>query len=490
MNWLRRLFGGKPERARGPRIVRYAYAGAQGGRLTADWLAAWMSGPNELRYELQPLRFRSRELCRNTPIAQRYLGLCDENILGHEGITLQMRLMTRSGEPDEENNAQIEAAWQDWGARGNCTLDGRYAWRDFEGATLEQTVRDGEGLVAIAEGAPNPYGFALRLIDPDQLPVEINVAGGAGRPQVIMGVELDPFNRPLAFHLLTRHPQDSGGNRETRRVDASQILHLGRPTRVGQVRYHPWLTPVLLDLKMLAEYELAELVASRVSAAKMGYIIPGPDSEGPDPNVAPEDQEQAFEVEPGMVKRLAPGDTVADFDPTHPGDQFDPFVRAKLRSIAAGLHVSYASLTGDYERATWSSGRLALAPERDRWRVLQRWFAQSLHQQVFARWLPWAVLRRQVRLPVSLEETIAAATWEYRGWPYVDPQKEIESLKQEVECGQNDLITAAAESGRDFETIMRNQSRALGIAKKWGVPITLGTPPKAPGTQTPQEAEA
>jgi lambda family phage portal protein len=488
VSWLSRLFGRKTE-AKPPRQVRYVFAGAQGGRLVADWLHAWMTGPNELRYELRNLRARSRELARNTAIAHRYLGLCEENILGRNGIALQMRLLTPRGDPDEDMNSAIEAAWDDWGKRGNCTLDGRYCWRDFEAAGLEQTVRDGEGLVELVEGAPNEYGFAVQLLDPDQLPEDVNAAGPSGGPIVIMGVEIDTANRPLAYHVLTRHPAESGGIRQIRRVPADRLLHFGRQTRAGQVRFAPWMTPVLLDLKMLAEYEMAELVASRASAAKMGFILPGPDAEGPDPDRPPEQQEQGFEVEPGVIKRLGPGETLADFNPTHPGEQFDPFVKAKLRSIAAGLDVSYASLTGDYERATWSSGRLALAPERDRWRVLQRWYADSLHQRVFARWLPWAVLRRKVQIPVTVPEAIAAATWEFRGWPYVDPEKEISALKQEVECGQTDLITAAAERGRDFESVMRNQNRALALAKKWGIPITLTTPAPAPAApNAPQEA--
>ena len=58
-----------------PRPVarRSVFAGAQQGRLFEDWLASWMSAKDELRWELRLLRTRSREQCRNNPLARRYL---------------------------------------------------------------------------------------------------------------------------------------------------------------------------------------------------------------------------------------------------------------------------------------------------------------------------------------------------------------------------------------------------------------------------------
>lgn len=475
MSWLDRLLGREPAPA--PVIkVRSVFAGAQQNRLTRDFLDQWMSGRQELRYELRTLRLRSRELSRNTPIGQRYLGLVDENVLGHEGITLQMRLTGANGEPDEETNQAIETAWADWGRLGNCTLDGRYSWRDFEGATLEQTARDGDGLVELVEGAANEYGFAVQLIDPDRLDDTLNI-NTAGR-LIVMGVEVDRVNRPLAYHILAEHPADQGGSRNAMRVPASRIVHLGRHRRVGQVRYEPWMTPVLLTVKMLDEYQFTELVGARVSAGKMGFILPAPDDIGPDPNIDPDDQETEFEAQPGIWKRLAPGETVQESNPTHPGQQFDPFVRTMLRQVASGLHVSVAGLTGDYTDVTYSSGRLASLAERDRWRVLQRWYSQSLHQRVFAKWLEWAVLRKKVRLPGTLQDAIRSATWEFRGWPWVDPEKDGNATAKECSMGINDLITAAAERGRDFEQVIRSQARAMAIAKKHGVEISLDVPQK------------
>lgn len=475
MGWLANLFRGTATKPAVGKTRSY-FAGAQQNRLTRDFLDQWMSGRQELRYELRTLRLRSRELCRNTPIGQRYLGLVDENVLGHEGIVLQMRLTGRNGDPDEETNQAIEAAWADWGRLGNCTPDGRYSWRDFEGGALEQTARDGDGLVELIEGADNEYGFAVQLIDPDRLDESMNV--NVTSRLVVMGVEVDRVNRPLVYHILSEHPADTGGGRTATAVPAKRIIHLGRHRRVGQVRYEPWMTPVLMTVKMLDEYQFTELVGARVSAGKMGFIIPAVDDAGPDPSRTPEEQESEFDAQPGMYKRLAPGESVEMPNPTHPGQQFDPFVRTMLRQVASGLHVSVAGLTGDYTDVTYSSGRLASLAERDRWRVLQRWYSQTLHQRVFAKWLEWAVLRKKVRLPGTLQDAVRAATWEFRGWPWVDPEKDGNATAKECAMGLNDLITAAAERGRDFEAVVKNQARAMAIAKKHGVPISLDVPEK------------
>lgn len=467
--WLVKKLSGKTDR---PLWHRFgSFAGAQTNRLFEDWVASYMSGRDENRWELTLLRRRSREQCRNNPIARRYLGLCDENILGARGIGLQARNMLATGEPDEETNQQIETAWDEWCEAESCTADGRQCFREFQSAVLEAERRDGETLVELLPGYANAFGFAVRQIDIDLLDENYNVSKSDTGNLICQGVELDPYGREVAYHLWTEHPTALlvQSTRRRQRVPAANILHLGRPRRVGQVRFEPALTPVLVPLRMLDEYQTAELVAARTGAERQGFIIGG---SGPDPD-NPILGEETLETSKGRVDRLMDGESFVPWDNGHPTQAFDAFQKAVLRQIAAGLQVSYAALTGDMSQSNYSSTRIAMLAERTNWEIQQGYWAEHLCEPIFRRWLAMAAVWQQVRLPGPAKQFMAAE-WECRGFDYIDPQKDVDADLTEVAAGLTSLTDVAARKGRDFATILRKRKAEMELAEELGVPIQLG----------------
>src|SRR3546814_15087930 len=63
-----------------------------------------------------------------------------------------------------------------------------------------------------------------------------------------------------------------GGGMDTVRVDASEVIHLFRPLRPGQIRGEPWLTRALVKLNELDQYDDAELVRKKTAAMFAGFI--------------------------------------------------------------------------------------------------------------------------------------------------------------------------------------------------------------------------
>lgn len=74
---------------------RRNYAGANQGRLFADFIGSSFSADSELRNALPVLRNRSRELARNNEYAKRYLNLIKTNVIGDHGFSLQVRAQQR-----------------------------------------------------------------------------------------------------------------------------------------------------------------------------------------------------------------------------------------------------------------------------------------------------------------------------------------------------------------------------------------------------------
>ena len=114
------------------RMKKRNYGGARGGRLFGDFVGSSFSADSELRYNLEVLRNRSRELVRDNEFAKRYINLIKTNVVGDKGFHLQVKARNDDGSLDRAGNAIIENAWKSWGRLGNPTVDGRMSWLDCQ----------------------------------------------------------------------------------------------------------------------------------------------------------------------------------------------------------------------------------------------------------------------------------------------------------------------------------------------------------------------
>ena len=480
MSW-RDLF--RRRRKRKPSAVwRRAFQAATVSRLTADWTTVSRAPEAELRYALKALRARARDLAQNNDYARRFLQLVTTNVVGPHGVKLQVRARDDNGRLDAFANQVIEDWWRRWGVPGSCTVCGRLSWTDAQRLIVESVARDGEVLVRLLRGraARNEIGFALQILEADYLDEQLNRKLAGGR-KIVMSVEVDGWGRPVAYHLLNEHPGAEtvsiGGRRYTR-VPAGEVLHLYLPERPDQPRGVPWMCSAMLRLQMLGGYEEAELVAARVAAAKMGFLV-SPDA---DSYVgAGEEAEGAItmDAEPGVFEQLPAGLRVETFDPDHPNAQFEAFVKAALRGVASGLGVSYVSLANDLEGVNYSSIRAGSLEERDRWRVLQRWLIEHLCRPVYEQFLLALLTSGVTTLPPRKFAKFNAPVWSPRGWQWVDPLKEVQANMAAVAAGFRSRAEVAAEQGRDLEEIFDALAAEKELAAAKG--IDLATPRWAMG---------
>lgn len=452
---------------RGPRRLarREAYAGAVTNRLTAFLGSGLQSPTKELQTELTTLRSRSRELCRNSPLAARYLKLVAENIVGRDGIALQARAVMRSGAPDEKANAAIEDAWWRWGRGTDCTVDRSTSFAGFLRRVETLRAQDGEAFLRIHEGfAGNGFRFAVQLIDPDLVDAAYTEVAPDGRPKVVMGIEVDQWGAPVAYHLLTRHPSETGASaRERVRVPASEILHRYRKLRPGQVRGVPDLAPVMVSLDMLGGYIEAALVEARTAASKQGFIQQSPDAEVPDPDTAP--TQRITETSPGQVDVLGPGETFVGWDPKSPSGDFGPFVTKGEQLIASGLNVSAMALTGNLAEANYSSARTGLLQERDAWRIGQAEVAEQVCDPIYRRWLRYAVLSGELKLESDDLTRYEAVEWRGRTWGWVDPEKDVQAGALAIAYGLATPQDLVAEQGKDLRDVYQGLADAQALAE-------------------------
>ena len=156
------FFKGKPQ----PRKMARAFHGADTGRLFSDFVSSSRSADSEIKPSLRVLRDRCREISRNHPYAKRYLQIMSTNVVGANGVRIQVRKRNDDNSLDSVGNRIIEQAWQAWGRAGFCTVDGRVSWVQAQRLFMETLARDGEVLIQkIKNPAERVSGWVFNLLD-------------------------------------------------------------------------------------------------------------------------------------------------------------------------------------------------------------------------------------------------------------------------------------------------------------------------------------
>jgi hypothetical protein len=439
-----------------------AYAGASVSRLTADWVTGGSSADSEIKQSLSRLRNRARQLVRDNDYARRAVATIKNQVVG-TGIRLQMqvKMLRDGGRLDQVINDAIEESWSQWCRKQTCDVAGRLSFQDLERMAIGAMAESGEVFIRLVR---QPFGggrapLALQVLESDLL--DDTFSGGSTAPgnSWRMGVEVDEWGRPVQYAFLRQHPGDTAfgtaaGSRHLF-IPADQILHLYIAERPSQSRGVTWFASAIQRLHHLAGYEQAELVRARASSALMGFIT-SPEGAGETYGEEVIDGEHVTTFEPGMFKTLFPGQNVEVPQLNAPDGQLEPFTRAMLRAMAAGVQINYASLSQDYSMSNYSSSRLAQLEDRENWKALQQYLIASLHTPVFEAWIEAAVLSGELALPgyELAPSRYCSCRWMPRGWSYIDPLKDVEADKAAIRCGLKTQAQVVAEQGGDLEELL------------------------------------
>lgn len=472
-DWFKKKPAPDPARSR---TFKRSYAAANTGRLFADFIDSERSADSELYPVLNRMRARTRDLARNNEYVKRYLELLKTNVVGDRGFTLQVKAMDSVGRLDQSGNSAVEGAFRRWGRVGNCTVDGKMSWIDVQKMVMEGLARDGEVFIVKHRGTRFHDSFALEFLEPDQIDEKKSERLANGN-EIRMGVELDRFKRPVAYHVLTYHPGDYDFATQTRspkhtRVPADRMIHVFRPLRAGQTRGEPWMAPALPAIKQLGALREAAIINARVGASKMGFFT-SPSGDG---FVADDmdDSVPIMDAQPGTFHQLPQGVDFKAFDPDYPSSEFDAFHTSVLKGIASGLGVSYTSLSNDLEATSYSSIRQGALEERDFYRSLQQFMCDHFVRPAFDAWLESAMEVDSFGIPVRQFGRFSdAAEFRGRAWNWVDPQKEMTAAIMGMKAGVLSLQDVAANYGKDSEELLAQIQRDKALMEQFGVKYAL-----------------
>jgi len=466
---------GKPNPAR---ISRRGYNGAMVSRLTSDWMSTQASADAEIRTNLRRLRDRSREMVRNNPYARQAKRTTQINVIG-TGVKLQSQvLQLRGPKRDTRINKEIESKWEMWSRATHCDCAGRYSFHEFEWLAVGAMCEAGEALFRIIR---QPFGgskvpLALQMLESDLLDEAYQGGTLSKKNEWRNGVEVNEWGRPVRYAILTRHPGDTwfqgtpDPNRKHIFLPADDVIHLFMPDRPGQNRGVPWFHSVMADAHQLQGYEEAAVIRARAGASIMGFIT---NNEGELIADDVENNQRISEFEPGTFKYLSPGETVNVPSIDSPDQQFEMFVKNKVRRFASGFGCSYETLSRDFSDTNYSSSRLSLLEDREHWRVVQKYLVDTFHMRVYREWLNLAVLAGELQFAdyELRPERYDRPRWMSRGWSWVDPLKEVRAYREAEQAGYMTKAQIIAYSGGDYDDNINELAREQELAADAGVKL-------------------
>ncbi len=283
---------------------------------------------------------------------------------------------------------------------------------------------------------------------------------------VIGGIEYDKDTGLIAaYHLFKAHPgsafMTSIDSTDVVRVPASEILHIYRMDRPGQTLGAPFLAPVIMRLFDIDEFEQAEIVRSKIASMFTAFVH---DLNGLD-EVSDEDCPPLGEkMEPGQIEILPTGkDVTIATPPSREG--YEPFTRSFLHSIASGLGITYASLTGDMSQSNFSSSRLGKIEMN---RNIETWQQQIMIDQFLRPVSDWFMLGLEL---MGVSTAGARSTYTPPKKELIDPSKETAAMKDAVRSGFLTLSEALRMLGHDPDTHFAEYKSDMELLDKLGLTL-------------------
>ena len=226
-----------------------------------------------------------------------------------------------------------------------------------------------------------PYSLRVHLIESDRIATPNNYGAGTtlyyttGKNSetgntIYDGVEVDKNGMVVAYHIRSNYPYELGAPvTEWARVLAYQqstglpnVLHVIDTERPDQYRGVSYLAQVIEPLLQLRRYTESELMAALVQSFFTAWIetetdpsdtpfnevgagdIAGVPAEvnadgGPMANNISDDDNE-YEMGPGTVTHLAPGEKVNFGNPNIPTAGFETFVKTLCKLVGAALELS------------------------------------------------------------------------------------------------------------------------------------------------------
>jgi lambda family phage portal protein len=419
---------------------------ARRDRRTEGWQATAGSANAELQSALGTVIRRSRDTVRNNEWGANAKRKLVAHIIGAGLVPRAATDLPKS------TKRKAKDLWQAFGE--NCDPEGLTDIYGIQARAMGEVIEGGACFIRWYMRNPE-----LGLKVPLQCEVLEHEHLDVGRTEIrdgraiVNGVEYDGYGRRVAYWLYPDHPGNASvislkrGSLVSQRVPAAEVDHVFRVDRVGQVTGVPWLAPVMLRLRDVADYEEAELLRKKIEACLTVFVTR---ADGGNSKLVDASQQKTSDeghrleqIRPGLIAHLRPGDDIKTAVPT-PAEGYADHMRQQWLAAAAGLGLTYSSFSGDLSNANFSSMREG---KIDFWATLDQWqwhmAIPQLAQKMWRRCMLAAFQRgHAISGDIRGEFAVPARPW-------VDPMKDIQAKREELALGLTSWSDEVAARGYD-----------------------------------------
>ena len=486
------------------------------------------------------LRQRARMLYMASPVATAAINTNRTKVVG-TGLTMRSTIdrdtLGAAPEAVKAWQKQAEAEWRLWCKKQNCDALGLNSFAGLQQLVMKSWLMSGDVFVLIkrATATPlNPYTMRLHVIEADRVSTPAEYGGGLtvsgftegkvpeGKPgagnKIYDGVEVDEGGHVVAYYISNVYPlQVTSEVPKWTRVEAygrktglPNILHIVDSERPDQYRGVPYLAQVIEPLLQLRRYTESELMAALVqsfftawiqtetnpAAVPFGEVGAGdiagvpssnPDDTNPEDNISNDPNE--YEMGPGTVAHLAPGETIAFGNPNIPTAGFETFVKTLCRLVGSALELPYDVLVKEFN-SSYSASRGALLEAWEAFKMRRAWLVEDFCQPVYELFIAEAVALGRIKAPGFFSDPLVREAWCGTRWigpvqGSLDPKKEAEAalLLVDQAIKTHDQVTREMSSG-DWEENVEQLARENELLKTAGgqqVTVVQSEPPDGDG---------
>lgn len=474
----------------------YGDAGASHTKRALKGFLAQSGNPIEdIDLNNKTMRQRARILYMAAPVATAAVNTNRTSVVGSG---LQMRcsinreILGISPEAEKEWQKKTEAEFRMWAKnRTACDALRLNNFYEIQQIALKSWLMSGDVFALLKHGdisPTNPYSLQIQIIEADRVstPLQyrstyltegVNTTNGR---KIHDGVEVDENGRVTAYYISNVYPNEVLiKSAEWVRVEAiggrtgmPNILQIMEAERPDQYRGVSYLAPVIETLLQLRRYTESELTAALVQSFLTAWITseaPAADefslNETGNGNGEPEisTDENEYEMGPGQINVLRPGEKVVLGDPNIPTAGFEAFTKTICKMIGSALELPYDVLMKEFN-SSYSASRGALQQAWEMFKMRRSWFVNDFCQPIYESWLAEAVARGRIQAPGFFNDPLIRAAWSGAQWDgpvqaQLDPVKEASANETLVAHGwkTNEQITREYYGGNWAENIERLQ---------------------------------
>lgn len=485
------------------------------------WLASSKSPQEDIDRNIPILRQRSRSLYMSAPLAVSAIKTNRTNIVG-EGLrlksTIDAAFLRMTPEAAAEWQRNTEREFELWADSKFCDSTRVNNFYEIQQVACLSWLMNGDACALVEYERPTPafpYGLRVHLIEADRVStphtsgtaVNLYATESTTGNRIFNGVEVTDAGRVVAYHICSTYPNSQlRAAKKWQRVKAfgdktgtPNVLMIFEAERAEQYRGVPYLAPVIESLKQLTRYGEAEMMAAVINGFFTVFIT----SEGNtgemgftgvlDDEDRVSDDDLNYELGPGMVNVLKPGEKIDIADAKRPSSNFDAFTTALAKYVGAALEIPVELLIKSFN-SSYSASRAALLEAWKAFRMKRKWLAADFCQPLYEIFLTEAIANGRIKAPgffldPAIKKAYCRAQWNGPAPGMLDPVKEATAAEKRIAIGVSTRQRESIEmTGTDFDANVAQLARENQLMKEAGL-VSAAAPPGSAEENKEKESE-